>query len=169
VRALGSQSNSLEIVKTDGSKPERIGNHTITGKLGVSPDGQWVLATVVGSSGRLMAVPVHGGGAAVPICADDCAAAWSTDGKSFRVRPGVHANDDATISTAPQVRTLLIPVPGGRGLPVLPASGIPSDPAWQGPPGTQLIDRNMLSALDARTYAFVRSDLQRNLFRIPIH
>ena len=67
-------------------------------------------------------------------------------------------------------KTLAIPVPAGKSLPDLPASGIdlsasgvalpgcPSDRAWFISPGP-----------DPSTYVFTKTDLQRNLFRIPLH
>ena len=67
-------------------------------------------------------------------------------------------------------RTLVIPVPPGRPLPELPKDGVPLDSDWTPPPGTQVIDRASIAlGVDPSTYVFVKSDFQRNLFRIPLH
>lgn len=136
VRALGPQLNSLERVRKDGSRRERIGSHVILGKFRTSPDGEWVLANVVlgadGGSAQTVAIATRSG-VSVPICARDCQSAWSSDGRWFRVTHGVNQTDEAGISDSPRSRTLLIPVPAGRSLPDLPAGGLPFDLQWTGP------------------------------------
>ena len=43
-------------------------------------------------------------------------------------------------------------------------------PGLDGPAGTQVIERaGVTLGLDPSTYVFTRSELQRNLFRIPLH
>ena len=67
-------------------------------------------------------------------------------------------------------RTLVFPIPRGRLLPDLPAGHIPLDSEWSGPEGTRVIERaDVVLGVAPSTYVFVRADLQRNLFRIPLH
>jgi hypothetical protein len=76
---------------------------------------------------------------------------------------------DRASATSPG-KTLAIPVPAGKSLPDLPAFGI--DLAVEGVnlPGARLIDQGSLSTgPDPSTYVFTKTDLQRNLFRIPLH
>jgi hypothetical protein len=87
---------------------------------------------------------------------------WSPDGRLFYV------SIDRASATSPG-KMLVIPVPTGESLPDLPASGI--DRAAGGKlPGTRVIDHAALSTgPDPSTYVFTKTDLQRNLFRIPLH
>lgn len=170
VRVLGERSNTLERVRSDGSHREQIGNFPVLNKMRASPDGEWV--TIFMASGgavgaaRTAAVPVHGG-MPVTICSQACAAGWSADGKFFYV---TIRGGGGSIGLSTVGRTLAIPVPPGRLLPELPADGVPLDSEWAGPAGTQVIDRaNIILGPDPSTYLFVKSDFQRNLFRIPLH
>ena len=129
----------------------------ILDKFGVSPDGEWALAEAAGAGEdatlRMIAVPLHGG-APRRICRD-CKAVWSLDGKFLY----------ASI----RGRTLAIPVPPGKSLPDFPASGI-SLAETEGLPGTRVIEHDAVSpGPDPSTYVFVKTDLQRNLYRIPLH
>ena len=66
-------------------------------------------------------------------------------------------------------RTLAIPLPAGASLPDLPEVGIGTEetPAI---PGLRVINRELISpGPDASTFAFVKTDSQKNLFRIPLH
>ncbi len=170
VRALGQRSNHLERVTRDGNGRTRIGDFVILNKNRRSPDGAWVVAfmtrgTAAGGS-YTAAIPVSGG-APVTICSQWCGSGWSADGRFFYVttQGGSGALGQSSIG-----RTLVIPVPPGRPLPDFPKDGVPLDSAWTGPPGTQVIDRaNLALATDPSTFVFVKSDVQRNLFRIPLH
>jgi hypothetical protein len=172
VRALGERSNSLVRVKKDGSGRERIGNYAILNAGRTSPDGTWVIASVSGSleggpgSEGTFAIPVRGG-APVAICSRYCVSAWSPDGRFFQVT--VQGGTSTFVSPV-RGRTLAFPVPRGRLLPDLSAGAIPLDSEWSGPEGTRVIDRaDVVLGLEPSTYVFVKADLQRNLFRIPLH
>jgi len=133
-------------------------------KSGVSPDGEWVIAYSPATAlGGMHAVSVHGG-ATKKICAGyHCRAMWSFDGRFFYVEI------DRGTSAASAGKTLAIPVPAGKSFPDLPASGI--DLAAGGElAGIQVIAHSSISpGLDPSTYVFTKTDLQRNLFRIPLH
>ena len=170
VRVLGERSNTLERVKSDGTGRARLGTYPVLNKMRTSPDGEWTLiymGTADASVGaRMAAIPTRGG-APVTICSPACASGWSSDGKFLyvTVRGG-----GSSLGFSAVGRTLAIPVPPGRALPELPADGVPLDSEWAGPPGTQVIDRaNIVLGVDPSTYLFVKSDSQRNLFRIPLH
>jgi eukaryotic-like serine/threonine-protein kinase len=169
VRALGDRSNNLERVSSDGRLRERIGTFAVLNMMPTSPDGEWVVVFTTGGEAagatRTVAIPVRGG-APVTICSQACASGWSSDGRLFYVTVrGVGGLGLSTVG-----RTLVIPVRPGQHLPELPATGVPLDSEWSGPPGTQIIDRaNLAFGPDPSTYLYVKSDLQRNLFRIPLH
>jgi eukaryotic-like serine/threonine-protein kinase len=161
-RSLDGKTNSLVRINKDGTGRERVTTAPILDKFGASPDGEWVIAYSPGygedgMTGTL-AIPV-GGGAPRIICAR-CAAEWSPDGAFLYV--------GSTAASAGQ--TLAIPVRAGTSLPDLPVSGI--DPAAASPevPGALVIKHGAVSpGLDPSTYVFTKTDLQRNLFRVPLH
>jgi serine/threonine protein kinase len=150
-----AENNALIRIKKDGTGRSRVSAEKILDKFGLSPDGQWVIAHL--AEGGTVAVPVDGG-TPTRICAQVCPSAWSSDGRWLYV--------GAPVATG---KTYAIPVPSGRSLPDLPAGGI--DPrAEVAVPGTRLIEHGSISpGADPSTYAFLKTDLQRNLFRVPLH
>ena len=149
-----AENNALIRIKKDGTGRSRVTAATVLDKFGLSPDGKWVIASLAGSG--TFAIPVHGG-APVKICAVVCPSIWSSDGRFVYV------------TQAGTGKTLAFPVPHGRPLPDLPGEGI--DPgAAVGPPGARIIENGSISpGRDPSTYVFTKTDLQRNLFRIPLH
>jgi hypothetical protein len=91
-RRVEKTDNSLYRIQRDGSRRERITEMPILEKLGVSPDGEWVAASVpavaAGTSGgplvETVAFPVHGG---TPrrLCAFGCPSSWSADGRFLQM------------------------------------------------------------------------------------
>ena len=150
-----AENNALIRIKKDGTGRSRVTAATVIEKFGLSPDGKWVIALLAGSG--TFAVPVDGG-APTRICARVCPSTWSSDGRWLYV--------GAPVATG---KTYAIPVPSGRSLPDLPAEGI--DPgAAVGVPGARIIENGSISpGADPSTYVFTKTDLQRNLFRIPLH
>jgi hypothetical protein len=149
-----TENNALIRIKKDGTGRSRVPAATVVDKVGVSPDGKWVTASL--AEGGTVAIPVDGG-APVKICALRCLSTWSPDGRFFYLwRLGKR-------------KTLAFPVPSGRSLPDLPAEGV--DPgAAIGPPGARIIENDSISpGRDPSTYVFIKTDLHRNLYRIPLH
>ena len=139
-------------------------------KYAVSPDGQWVIVFSPGGQApaATLAVPTHGG-APRQICRQGlCLATWSSDGRFFYVvNSAANARDTATLA---HDQTVAIPVPSGKSLPDLPAGGIDLAATQGAIPGARVIDHALISpGPDPSTYVFTRTDLQRNLFRIPLH
>jgi eukaryotic-like serine/threonine-protein kinase len=149
-----AENNALIRIKTDGTGRSRVTAATVIDKFGLSPDGKWVIASLAGSG--TFALPVDGG-APTRICARTCPSTWSSDGRWLYV---------AAPATG---KTYVIPVPAGQSLPDLPAAGL--DPAGAvGLPGVRMIEQGSISSgPDPSTYVFTKTDLQRNLFRIPLH
>jgi hypothetical protein len=149
-----AENNALIRIKKDGTGRSRVTAATVLDKFGVSPDGKWVIALLAGSG--TFALPVDGG-APVRICARTCPSTWSSDGRSLYVGAPVAAG-----------KTYVIPVPAGQSLPDLPAAGL--DAGAVGLPGARIIENGSISpGADPSTYVFTKTDLQRNLFRIPLH
>jgi eukaryotic-like serine/threonine-protein kinase len=162
-RALETKQSFLYRIRKDGSGRERIASANIIQKLSVSPDGEWVIVGVPGAQGDrdTLAFPVRGGDARI-ICSYNCPASWSPDGKFFYI------TTERSLST--NGRTLAIPLPPGKVLPDLPASGIASRADRLDIPGIKVLNRGAVSAgNDPSTYVFTKQDFQGNLFRIPLH
>jgi DNA-binding winged helix-turn-helix (wHTH) protein/Tol biopolymer transport system component len=159
-RSLDEKTNGLIRIKKDGKDREQITKLPVLEKSAVSPDGEWVL---VGSPGTqadtgptILAVPIRGG-AARKICYLVCWGGWSSDGKFFYVG-------------TPAGKTLLIPVPAGKSLPDLPASGIDVTGSEAGLMGARVIEHGTITiGSNPSEYVFLSTELQRNLFRIPLH
>ena len=167
-RSLEEKTNVLVRIKKDGSGRERMTTAPVLDKFGVSPDGEWVIVFSPGAGvdavSATLAVPIHGGAPRKICCAvPPCLAGWSSDGKFFYVAL------DRGFRDLPG-KTLAIPVPAGKSLPDLPASGIDLAVERVKLPGARVIEQGSLSpGPDPSTYVFTKTDLQRNLFRIPLH
>ena len=164
-RSLEGAKNFLVRIKKDGTERRQMTTTPILDKFGVSPDGQWVSAFAAGADDDAVygtiAVPINGG-APRRLCVD-CRAVWSADGRFLYLAL------DRSPSAGSPGRTLVISVPAGKSLPDFPVSGITFVTA-SGLPGTRIIENGALSpGSDPSTYVFVKTDIQRNLFRIPLH
>jgi hypothetical protein len=72
-------------------------------------------------------------------------------------------------SRASAGKTIVIPVPAGRTLPALPPSDIESGSALAALPGATMIERaNIVPGRDPSVYAYIKANVHRNLFRIPL-
>jgi len=166
-----AENNALVRIKQDGTGRERITATAVLDKFGVSPDGRWVIVYSPGvgeAQGATLAVPTHGG-APRRICRQGaCLATWSSDGRFFYVL--ISASNLRDAATLTRDKTVAIPVPSGQALPNLPADGIDLAAPLDAIPGARVIDRELISpGPDPSTYVFTKTDLQRNLFRIPLH
>jgi len=126
---------------------------------GISPDGEWVVSGFRG----LMALPASGG-SSVRIC-DFCNIGWGPGGKFFylRLRQIGHLGGGKVFA----IRLHL-----GESLPRFPATGIKSDEDLKGLDVTAIIDMTGKSLFapgpEPSIYAYTRTTVQRNLFRIPL-
>jgi Tol biopolymer transport system component len=159
-RRLGEKSNSLSRMKLDGTRRELATEMPILGLYSVSRDGEWAVVGLGGQDARGMAaVPIRGGPIRI-VCPTFCKTLWSPDGKFFYVRL-------EPTRTSPE-RWMAFPLRTPNSLPDLPVEGISS--AWTPPAGVKIVERAiMYPGPDPSTYVFTKTDLQRNLFRIPLH
>ncbi len=89
-------------------------------------------------------------------------AKWAPDRKFFYVSVQATSQKDRGKSVA-------IPVPSGETLPVLPDKGILSLADGMALPGARLVDEGDISpGSDPSTFAYVKTSVHRNLFRIPL-
>jgi Tol biopolymer transport system component len=167
-RSLDEKTSSLVRIKRDGSQRERITTTPILDKYDVSPDGEWVIAFSPGAGEDArpgtLAVPVRGGAPRTVCFPGSHPSAWSSNGRFLYVPIGW-----GPAATSPR-KTAVIPVPAGKSLPDLPASGIDGAAGQVDLPGARVIERGSISpGPDPSTYVFTKSELERNLFRIPLH
>jgi hypothetical protein len=111
------------------------------------------------ASRHVLAIPIHGG-VAQTICEERCIARWSDDGRMFYL-------DIAT--GAMRGKTVAIPVPVGRALPVVPDGVIDGTDEWATAAGARVLERSTSAQPGIARFVFVKTNVQRNLFRIPIH
>jgi serine/threonine protein kinase len=163
-RVREKQANFLYRVNSDGSKREQITKRPISYKYGVSPDGEWVTATVPidgnGSTDAVtvpvetVVVPVHGG-VFKKISTDDSSAMWSPNGRFFYMTQG---------------KWQAIALAAGQMLPNLTDTGI--SPSVHGVP-LNAVDTSQGHSLapgpDPSMYVFQKTEIRSNLFRIPLH
>jgi eukaryotic-like serine/threonine-protein kinase len=164
-QSLEEKINFLVRIKKDGTARERITTRPIGDKFGVSSDGEWAIvfapATSEDASWETIAVPVHGG-VSRRICAGYCPSGWSPDGRYLYILSDSYLRSDGFGQKA-----LAVPVPAAKPLPDLPVAGIDMNAPVAGLPGARMLDHFAWG--DPSTYVFVKADLQRNLFRIPLH
>jgi hypothetical protein len=159
-RQLGEKSNSLARVKSDGTHRELVMETPILVLNSVSRDGEWAGVGFSGDNSRAQGAVVQiRSGTPRKVCTF-CYTQWSSDGKFFYV-------------TQPPTRpspgkTFIFPLQTPNSLPDLPAEGIYA--GWTPPAGVKVIEReHIYPGADPSTYVFTKTDLQRNLFRIPLH
>ncbi len=129
-------------------------------EVGLPSTGQGVVT--------VKAYPVNGG-PAVRIC-DDCSIEWGPEGKFLYMRLGFLK------------RVFALPIPIGQALPSLPEMGIRIEAEALEFPGVQVIDHlpvidhpsvidsvgDIAPGPDPTTYVFLRTVVQRNLYRVPL-
>ena len=170
VKEVEGPTYYLYRMREDGTERQRLVPESTTragygAGTNVSPDGRWVLVAMQrpGAEGRLftvMAYPAEGG-EAVPVC-DDCDVEWGPGGKFLYLSFGAFSFYNVGITVA-------IPIPGGEALPALPDVGLQGEEDALALPDVRIIEPGFIApGPDPSIYAFVRSTVQRNLYRIPL-
>ena len=159
-RALGEKESFLTHIGRDGGEPRRILKTPILDLISASPNGAWAVVTAPGTgelaTAVMLVVDVETG-ATKPLCSA-CTVYWAPDGKwLYAFRRGIG-------STA-----VAIPLATQAPPDSLDAT---LDASAQGvlPPGAQLIGHApMAPGPNPSMYAFTKRDIQRNLYRVPLH
>jgi serine/threonine protein kinase len=162
-RSLEDKLNFLVRISKDGSGRRKVTDTPVLALIDVSPDGKWA---VVGAPGKdesqtagTIAVSLENG-KSKPLCAG-CFAIWGPDGK------WMYANS-AGVSNAPS--RLAVPLKGTQEPPDSLAALLAEAANGTTPPGARSLANLVIAPGPAPTiYAFAKSDVQRNLFRIPLH
>ena len=157
--------NYLARMDNDGSGRSKVVAYPISTIQNVSPDSRWVVAITplsgAGESSASMAVPTAGGSPR-RICAAVCGSAWSPDGRFLYVQTELTSRTGLG-------KMVAIPVLPETGLPDLPEGGIQSGAQALAIPGSTVVERaNIVPGLGTDTYAYVKSTVHRNLFRVTV-
>jgi hypothetical protein len=150
----------LYAVGADDGKPRQVYPDAVEGLSGVSPNGEWLL---LGNSPPVIArrlpswLPIR-------ICTF-CGIGWGPDGKILYIR-------FRNIGTMGGGRTVAIELQRGEELPPLSSSGLDSLEDLKHLKVIANIDMKDIAVFapgpDPQTFAYSRTTIQRNLFRIPI-
>jgi Tol biopolymer transport system component len=155
------KANYVGQIKKDGSDLSKVLPYPISAFLAISPDRRWIVVDVpFPNDDAIRAIPIEGGSSR-RICSW-CSVDWAPDGKFFYV--GGAPNSQTTRS-----KTLAIPVPAGETLPKLPSSGIRGPEDAKAIPGTRLLDGWFIApGPEPAVFAYVKTTMHRNLYRIPV-
>jgi DNA-binding winged helix-turn-helix (wHTH) protein/Tol biopolymer transport system component len=152
------KANYIGRISKDGSGRSKLLPDPVLAILGISPDRRLLITD---SSAAILATSIRGGPPR-RICMGWCSASWAPDGKFFYI--GLPPN-----SGLPRAKTLAIPVPAGETLPGLPSSGIRGPEDAKAIPGTRLLDGWFIApGPGPSTFAYVKTTMHRNLYRIPV-
>jgi eukaryotic-like serine/threonine-protein kinase len=162
-RQLDGKANYVARVQEDGSGLTHVLENKVVEIGSVSPDGEWVTVSDIGSVPGNFAVSLRDH-TQRKICAAACFVQWSADGKYMYV-----TRTGRSPEAEPAEGTYAIRIPHGVGLLDLPASGV--DRASEAElAGIQSIPHGYLSpGPDPQTYAYTTAAFHGNLFRIPLH
>ncbi|HET9402841.1 MAG TPA: protein kinase, partial [Candidatus Acidoferrales bacterium] len=158
-RATEGGVNSLRRMHADGTGRTTIIPEHIIDTYGTSPNGRWALAGMYGADHTLgvYEIPVNGG-APVLFCTTPCKVAWDNPGDFVFIDAFGHNGEE----------TYLLPVQRDTGLPSLPATGIATGEELKNLKGAKAVPQFVDSAMSTSVYAYTRTTIRRNLYRIPI-
>jgi len=150
---------SVYSVGPDGTEPRKMNLGPGADPKNISPHGDWWLFGFA----PVVAFPTQGG-PPIRIC-NFCGVAWGTDSKFLYLR-------FRNIGEMGGGRTFVIALPPGRDLPNLPEGGLKSPADVKGMNLVAEIDMKGMTIFapgpNPSIYAYVRTSVQRNLFRIPL-
>jgi hypothetical protein len=157
--------NYLGRMNKDGSDRSKVVEYPISTVQNISPDRRWVIAITplfaAGETVASMAIPTAGGPPR-RICQGVCgSAAWSPAGDYLYV------NSASSSRTSPG-KMIVLPVIPDTGLPDLPEAGIiPAEASSIR--GSRVVEQvNRVPGPNLLTYAYVKTTVHRNLFRISL-
>jgi len=163
-RSLESTVNFLSRIRKDGSERRRVMETPVLGVEDVSPDGKWATVGAPGTGATATPGPLLvslENGTSRPLC--NCRAKWGPDGQWMYVFQMPIPGNDATKSIA-------IPLGATQEPRALSSTMLAEAVKGNLPPKTRLINQTDIApGRDPSIYAFTKRDMQRNLYRIPLH
>jgi Tol biopolymer transport system component/DNA-binding winged helix-turn-helix (wHTH) protein len=165
-RFLDEKVNYLFRVRRDGSHAERVLAAPILNFLSVAPDGAFVTVfSGEGDDAETVLIDVRTG-TRKRIGSGLRTSRWSIDGRYFYIavsETGLHSSGS----------TLAIPLAtAGAVAEITPGLGAATNDPRRPPlpQGAQMLEHSGIHlASDPSSYVFVRSELKRNLFKVPLH
>jgi eukaryotic-like serine/threonine-protein kinase len=157
--------NFLCRMNEDGSQREKLLSEPIASLENISPDEKWAIVfrglKREDQEYNLEAFSLEGK-SLVTVCHKKlCSIDWSRDSKSFYL-------SNSTMSSASGRRTFVLPLSGRATFPHLPPNGIASENDLPNRSRLKVIDQPLWPGPTTDLYAFVKRDVHRNLYRIPI-
>jgi Tol biopolymer transport system component len=165
-QATESGSNFIYRMKEDGTDRKRMVPNPVVQFQSVSPDGELVIAQVAVSgedTPRGVVAYSTRGGPPIRVCYNVCYPSWSPDGRLFIL--SLTGGMDAGLEGR---RTFAIPLPAGQVIPSLPPSGVRDEADVRALKGVRVMDGIIHFAPRSSVYAFPRTTVHRNLYRIPV-
>jgi hypothetical protein len=150
----------------DGTGRKRVIRDPVMKFQSVSPHGERVTAQVaVPSEDTTRGVFAYStrDQSRILICRGLCFPSWSPDGKTF-----ILGLLTGMTSSAGYFTTFAIPLVSHKVIPALPDQGIKSEEDIRGLKGFKVTDGVAYFASDTSVYAYTRSSIHRNLYRIPV-
>jgi eukaryotic-like serine/threonine-protein kinase len=150
--------NYLYARKPDGSGRRKLSEDPILNLNSISPDGKW--ANIARRNDRdpehsaLLAAHPIAGGDEVVFCRMLCLANWSLDGKYLYIFGGP--------------KSYLFAVKKETGLPELPKEGFGTEDELRKAKGAYELPAEVDSLIGPGNYAYTRTNVRRNIYRVPI-
>ncbi len=150
-------------VNEDGTGLRKAVEQPVVSIIGLSPDGQWLLARP-GLLNPVTAYPIGGGAPVQNMPANVAFVEWSPDSRSILI----------TVSTRNTVQsfaghTYMVPLRAGHMFPDAPHDGVLSEDELRKLPGVRVIDAyDVGPGITPDVYAFSRETVRRNLYSIPL-
>ena len=167
-RSLENTANFITRVRKDGSEPRRVMETPVIGIGDVSPNGRWAIVFLSGTSesktqGALL-VSLDTG-TSRPLCVG-CRGIWAPDGT------WLYAAIAPDGGQAPMRGALAVPLGATQEPPDSLDDMLNQAAKATPPPGGRLVGifpTVLGPGRDPSIYAFTKRDMQRNLYRIPLH
>jgi Tol biopolymer transport system component len=131
----------------------------------ISPDGKWIVAEApVAGENNARAVVAYSlsDGTTKRVCHSLCIVRWTLNGKYLHV--GLYRSHNPS----KDLTTFIVPLRHGESFPRLPAGGIETEDDVVHLPGVKTVSGWAYPGPDGARFAFSRSTVQRNIYRIPI-
>jgi eukaryotic-like serine/threonine-protein kinase len=155
-RSVEPSGNFIYRMKPDGSDRSKVSAQPVLDLLSVSPDGRWVL---VAAASSVEDIPVEtealsvSGGPPLTLCAGYCVGSWNVNGKFFYFFFNQFSNNTYVLPVSP------------TGLPRVPPQGISK---LEDIKPVNIVSGYVASGLGPYTYAYIRQNTRRNLYRVPL-
>jgi eukaryotic-like serine/threonine-protein kinase len=167
-RGVEGKQNFVYHMNLDGTGLQKVMPESVIELEGISPDAKWLILrrALAGDKSSSHGLQAHSldGASPLTICYSWCRVRWSPDMKYFYISLSPNP-ENAKDSYA-------IPLKPGQLFPAIPPAGFQSDAEVLALPGVQKIDSPDMGSLvfgkNPATYAFDRTSVHRNLYRIPI-